>query len=266
MLGVIKVENLRWHYRWFLNICHWLLRNLITAPNTEIRYSFFHSDLSYMDPQLSYKSSSWLSTVCICIYWCKYIHVIKLIIYIAQINIKIWSNVLLILSIFWYFGRVDDTSDLLRGLEMKDFINLSLLVITLTMSHPQPHPQPIKTCYQIPVLFLYMCIKQWLIKLLQLFQLYTDKSYLYLKHERAHLITSLPVLFMCLIAVPYNMTLVKYYLLFDPGMFPFTSLICLPAKTLNKALPRKENPVPPEFLNQNYVYLLNWNRISYTSV
>ena len=131
---------------------------------------------------------------------------------------------------------------------------------------PPTTPQPIKTCYQIPVLFLYMCIKQWLIKLLQLFQLYTDKSYLYLKHERAHLITSLPVLFMCLIAVPYNMTLVKYYLLFDPGMFPFTSLICLPAKTLNKALPRKENPVPPEFLNQNYVYLLNWNRISYTSV
>ena len=51
--------------------------------------------------------------------------------------------------------------------------------------------------------------KQWLSKLLH-FQLYTDKSYLYLKHERAHLITSLPVLFMCLIAGPYNMTLAKY--------------------------------------------------------
>ena len=51
--------------------------------------------------------------------------------------------------------------------------------------------------------------KQWLSKLLH-FQLYTDKSYLYLKHERAHLITSLPVLFMCLIAGPYNMALAKY--------------------------------------------------------
>lgn len=30
------------------------------------------------------------------------------------------------------------------------------------------------------------------------------------------------------------MTLVKYYLLFNPGMFPFTSLIRLPTKTLNK--------------------------------
>ena len=53
---------------------------------------------------------------------------------------------------------MDDTSDLLRGLDMKDSINLSLLVITLTMSHPQLHPQPIKTCNQIPVLFLYMSV------------------------------------------------------------------------------------------------------------
>ena len=104
--------------------------------------------------------------------------------------------------------------------------------------------------------------KQWLSQLLH-FQLYTVKSYLYLKHERAHLITSLPLLFICLIAGPYNMTLAKYSSL---------TLECFPARLSHfidssfSKNTRKESLVPRQFLNQDYVYLLNWNRISYTSV